>query len=100
MTLGDIASAVTGNGKNGDGGFRIPYRALTVILALVVQFVWLVVWAQNEHNSPAYTEIAAIPSATVTLKSGDTVLAEAPWDELQRQGARDLLLFRDSSIFR
>ncbi|MEP7189852.1 MAG: CehA/McbA family metallohydrolase, partial [Roseiflexaceae bacterium] len=43
--------------------------------------------AQNEQNSPAYTEIAAIPSATVTLKSGDAILAEVPWDELQRQGA-------------
>lgn len=43
--------------------------------------------AQNAHNSPAYTEVAAIPSATVTLKSGDTTLAEVPWDELQREGA-------------
>ncbi|HWQ13261.1 MAG TPA: CehA/McbA family metallohydrolase [Roseiflexaceae bacterium] len=42
---------------------------------------------QNEHNSPAYTEVAAIPSATVTVKSGAETLAEAPWGELQRAGA-------------
>jgi hypothetical protein len=41
---------------------------------------------QNQHNSPSYTEIAAIPSATVTLKSGEIPLAEVSWDELQRQG--------------
>ncbi len=45
---------------------------------------------QNAHNSPAYTEIAAIPSATVTLKSGDAILAEVLWDELQRQGVLEV----------
>lgn len=42
---------------------------------------------QNATNSPAFTEVAAIPSATVTLKSGDEVLAEASWGALQRDGA-------------
>jgi hypothetical protein len=42
---------------------------------------------QNERNSPAYTEVAAIPSATLALKSGDQTLAEVSWAELQGQGA-------------
>ena len=42
---------------------------------------------QNEASSPAYTEVAAIPSATVTLKSGAETLAAVRWDELERQGA-------------
>jgi hypothetical protein len=41
--------------------------------------------AQNEGNSPAYTEVAAIPSATVTLMSGGETLAAVPWDALQQQ---------------
>lgn len=41
---------------------------------------------QNPANSPAYTEIAAIPSATVTLRSGDEPLASVSWGELQREG--------------
>ncbi len=43
--------------------------------------------AQNEHNSPAYTEVAAIPSATVELKSGGEILASVSWGELQQQGS-------------
>jgi hypothetical protein len=43
--------------------------------------------AQNAHNSPAYTEIAAIPSATVTVTSGGETLAQVAWGELQQQGA-------------
>jgi hypothetical protein len=42
---------------------------------------------QNEHSSPAYAEIAAIPSATVTLASGGETLAAVPWGELQARGA-------------
>jgi hypothetical protein len=42
---------------------------------------------QNEHNSPAYVEVAAIPSATLTLKSGDATLADVPWQALQDEGA-------------
>jgi len=42
---------------------------------------------QNEHSSPAYTEIAAIPSATVTLTSSGETLAAVPWAELQARGA-------------
>ena len=43
--------------------------------------------AQNERNSPAYTEIAAIPSATVTVASGGETLAAVRWEKLQQQGA-------------
>ncbi|MEN9937054.1 MAG: hypothetical protein RLZZ387_3633 [Chloroflexota bacterium] len=42
---------------------------------------------QSARRSPAYTEVAAIPSATVTVKGGDETLAAVPWGELQRQGA-------------
>ena len=42
--------------------------------------------AQNGRNSPAYAEIAAIPSATVTLASGGTALAAASWAAIQEQG--------------
>jgi hypothetical protein len=42
---------------------------------------------QNEANSPAYTEIAALPSATVTVRSGEELVAAVSWGELQREGA-------------
>jgi hypothetical protein len=42
--------------------------------------------AQNQQNSPAYVEVAAIPSAIVTLKSGEEVVASAQWGKLQQQG--------------
>ena len=42
---------------------------------------------QNERNSPACVEVAAIPSATVSVASGDETLATVPWDELQQQGS-------------
>ena len=41
---------------------------------------------QNPANSPAYVEIAAIPSATVTVKAGDETLGEANWQELESTG--------------
>jgi hypothetical protein len=43
--------------------------------------------AQSESSSPAYAEVAAIPSATVTVKSGEETLASVRWGELERQGA-------------
>ncbi len=42
--------------------------------------------AQNPQNSPAYVEIAAIPSATVTVKSGDEALGAANWGTLEKRG--------------
>ena len=42
---------------------------------------------QNEHSSPAYSEIAAIPSATVTLGNAQETLATVSWDTLQREGS-------------
>lgn len=42
---------------------------------------------QNEQNTPAYTEVAAIPSATVTVTSGDETLAAVPWGKLEQEGA-------------
>jgi len=41
---------------------------------------------QNTSSSPAYVEIAAIPSATVTVKNGEEPLGSANWGELQRTG--------------
>jgi hypothetical protein len=42
---------------------------------------------QNPKNSPAYVEVAAIPSATVEVKRGDDTLAAVNWGELQAHGA-------------
>jgi hypothetical protein len=41
---------------------------------------------QNERSSPAYTEIAAAPSATVTLKNDGEALASVGWGVLEEQG--------------
>ncbi len=40
----------------------------------------------NPGNSPAYTEIAANPSATVTVKKSGDELGRANWGELQQKG--------------
>ncbi|MBI3910608.1 MAG: hypothetical protein HY320_06710, partial [Armatimonadetes bacterium] len=40
---------------------------------------------QNPRSSPAYVEIAATPSATVTVKSDGEPLGSANWGELQEQ---------------
>lgn len=42
--------------------------------------------ARRRESSPAYTEIAGIPSATVTVKQEGKVLGKANWGELQRKG--------------
>jgi hypothetical protein len=42
--------------------------------------------AQNSQNSPAYVEVAAIPSATVTVKSAEEELGKATWGDLEEQG--------------
>jgi hypothetical protein len=41
---------------------------------------------QNQQNSPAYVEIAATPSATVTVKHEGEELGRANWGELEKQG--------------
>ncbi|MBI4553301.1 MAG: CehA/McbA family metallohydrolase [Candidatus Latescibacteria bacterium] len=41
---------------------------------------------QNPKSSPAYVEIAAIPSATVTVKNDGETLGQANWGELQEKG--------------
>ncbi len=41
---------------------------------------------QNTTSSPAYVEIAAIPSATVTVKNEKEALGSARWGELQKKG--------------
>jgi hypothetical protein len=41
---------------------------------------------QNDRSSPAYTEIAARPSAEVTIKNHGEVLGRAKWGELQEKG--------------
>ncbi|MCZ7648734.1 MAG: CehA/McbA family metallohydrolase [Planctomycetota bacterium] len=40
---------------------------------------------KNEKASPAYVEIAATPSATVTVKQGGKKLGAANWGEVQRK---------------
>jgi hypothetical protein len=41
---------------------------------------------QNPKASPAYVEVAAIPSATVTVKNDGEELGQANWGELQDRG--------------
>jgi hypothetical protein len=40
----------------------------------------------NTKSSPAYVEIAAIPSATVTVKSKEEELGKAQWGDIEEQG--------------
>jgi hypothetical protein len=42
--------------------------------------------AQNTQSSPAYVEIAAIPSATVEVKDGDRSLGKVNWGTLEEKG--------------
>ncbi|MBI2502296.1 MAG: CehA/McbA family metallohydrolase [Candidatus Latescibacteria bacterium] len=42
--------------------------------------------ALNPHSSPAYVEVAANPSATVTVKQDGEILGKANWGQLQEQG--------------
>ncbi|MCH7653218.1 MAG: CehA/McbA family metallohydrolase [Chloroflexi bacterium] len=41
----------------------------------------------NTKSSPAYVEIAATPSATVTVKQDGNVLGEVKWSEVEEKGA-------------
>ena len=41
----------------------------------------------NEGLSPAYTEIAASPSAKVVVRSGEEALCQVGWGALEREGA-------------
>jgi hypothetical protein len=45
--------------------------------------------AQNPASSPAYVEIAAIPSATVTVKNDGEELGTANWGELREKGSAE-----------
>jgi hypothetical protein len=40
-------------------------------------------FALNKGSSPAYVEVAANPSATVAVKSGEEVVGQAQWGELE-----------------
>lgn len=41
-------------------------------------------WGQtySDRNSPAYVEIAALPSATVEVKAGTDIIAQVPWADV------------------
>jgi len=41
---------------------------------------------QNTSSSPSYVEIAATPSATVTIRSDEEPLGDVRWGELQQKG--------------
>jgi hypothetical protein len=43
--------------------------------------------AQNVKSSPAYVEIAAVPSATVTVKQAGEEIGKVKWAEVQDKGA-------------
>lgn len=42
---------------------------------------------QNPSSSPAYVEVAAIPSATVTVTQGSETLGAVQWGALEKQGS-------------
>jgi hypothetical protein len=42
---------------------------------------------QNPRNSPAYLEVAATPSATLTVRSGGEELGSVRWGDLEARGA-------------
>ena len=42
---------------------------------------------QNTKSSPVYVDIAAIPSATVTLKTGEKELGKVNWGEVENKGS-------------
>jgi hypothetical protein len=46
--------------------------------------------APNRTNSPAYVEIAATPSATVTVKADESEVGQANWGELEAAGKIEL----------
>src|SRR5439155_23617435 len=39
--------------------------------------------AQNPHSSPAYVEVAAIPSATLSVKRGEEIVGAVRWGALR-----------------
>ena len=41
---------------------------------------------QNEHASPSYVEISAVPSATVAVSQGQKEVASVSWGEVQQKG--------------
>ena len=43
--------------------------------------------AQNEMASPAYVEIGAIPSATITVKQGGKPVGSVRWGDVERDGS-------------
>lgn len=42
---------------------------------------------QNPRSSPAYVEISAVPSATITVKQGEEELGSVNWGEVRQKGA-------------
>jgi hypothetical protein len=42
--------------------------------------------AQNSRSSPIYVEVAATPSATLTVKQDEAVLGTANWGEIENKG--------------
>ena len=54
--------------------------------------------AQNPNSSPAYVEISATPSATVTVRQGGEEVGRANWGEVQRKGVVEVRGMRLESI--
>ena len=44
---------------------------------------------QNASSSPAYVEVAAVPSATVTVNQGGEPLAQVNWGEVEAKGSAE-----------
>ena len=45
-------------------------------------------WGESENpgSSPAYVEVSAVPSATVTVKQGEEAVGEVEWGEVEEKG--------------
>ena len=42
--------------------------------------------AENQKGNPAYVEISAVPSATVTVNQGEAIIGEVNWGKVQSHG--------------
>ncbi|MBM3935038.1 MAG: hypothetical protein FJ319_12190 [SAR202 cluster bacterium] len=53
---------------------------------------------QNEKSSPAYVEISAVPSATVTVKQGDEEVGKVKWGDVVQNGKAETESVRIETI--
>ena len=44
---------------------------------------------QNDKSSPAYVEVSAVPSATLTVRQGEDEIGQVRWGDVQEKGAAE-----------